>query len=114
MTEFKEIIHPFFWVEHDDSVSVCLYTGSYKVEIFESREDEGFEGNGYDWGSLATVFLEEKRPNLTSAVNFDPEASMFSAYSSNSDALKEFVLSFKTACEDTALIMDLFSRAELD
>lgn len=48
INNFKELITPFFWVEHDKSVSVCLNVGEYKIEIFETREDEGFEGNGYD------------------------------------------------------------------
>lgn len=111
---FEEIIYPFFWVEHEKSVSVCLNVGEYKTEIFETRQEEGFEGNGYDWASLAQVFLEEKKPELTNIVKFDPEGSMFCAYSSDSEALKEFIVSFKEACENEKLILDLFSRAELD
>ena len=38
---FKETIEPFFWVEHENSVSVCLDVGVYKAEIFRAREDEG-------------------------------------------------------------------------
>lgn len=112
--DLKETIKPFFWVEHENSFSVCLNVGSYKQNIFDGRADEGFEGNGYDWESLAQVFLEEKRPDLKSNVRFDPEGGMFCAYSSNGEALKDFILDFKKACEDEALIADLFSRAELD
>ena len=43
--EFEERIKPFFWVEHDTSYSVCLTVGEYLQEIFDTREDEGFEGN---------------------------------------------------------------------
>ncbi|MBY0345897.1 MAG: immunity 51 family protein, partial [Neisseriaceae bacterium] len=67
-----------------------------------------------DWASLAQVFLEEKMPELINAVEFDPEGSMFCAYSSNAVALKTFILEFKKACENKTLILDLFSRAELD
>lgn len=111
---FQELIKPFFWVEHEKSVSVCLNVGEYKTEIFQTREEEGFEGNGYDWGSLAIVFLEEYKPELMEVVKFDPEADMFCAYSSNPDALKSFIIAFKEACENETLIQDLFSRAELD
>ncbi|MBS7253691.1 immunity 51 family protein [Flavobacterium branchiicola] len=111
---FEESIAPFFWVEHDNSVSVCLNVGDYKTEVFETREEEGFEGNGYDWGSLAQIFLEEQKPELINIVKFDPEGSMFCAYSSDSDALKSFIIAFKEACENQTLILDLFSRAELD
>lgn len=45
--ELEEKIKPFFWVEHDTSCSVCLSVGEYLQEVFDTREDEGFEGNGY-------------------------------------------------------------------
>ena len=56
---FKSKIAPFFWVNHEDQFSVCLSTGEYKQELFETREEEGFEGNGYDWCALAKAFLKE-------------------------------------------------------
>ena len=111
---FKESIKPFFWVEHPTTVSVCLNVGEYKGEIFETRISEGFEGNGYDWTSLATVFITEIKPDLEKLIKFDPEASMFCAYSSEVDALKDFITSFKQACDNDTVILDLFSRAELD
>lgn len=58
--QFENEIAPFFWVGHEESASVCLNVGEYLQEIFDTREDEGFEGNGYDWGSLAQVFLNEQ------------------------------------------------------
>ncbi|MEQ7801963.1 immunity 51 family protein [Pedobacter sp. ASV1-7] len=114
INNFKEKITPFFWVENGNNVSVCLNVGKYKTEIFQTREDEGFEGNGYDWASLAKVFIEELKPELIKTVKFDPEAGMFCAYSSSSDALKTFIIAFKEACENETLLNDLFSRAELD
>ncbi|SDD44717.1 immunity 51 family protein [Niabella drilacis] len=111
---FANNIFPFFWVEHQKQFSVCLNAGDYKSEIFQTRAEEGFEGNGYDWASLAKVFVEEQEPELTDIIKFDPEAGMFCAYSSNADALKTFILAFKEACENETLIQDLFSRAELD
>ena len=65
---FDEKIKPFFFVEHEDTASLCLNVGEYKAEIFEEREDEGFEGSGYDWQSLALVFLNEKVPELKDAI----------------------------------------------
>jgi len=111
---FETAIQPFFWVEHENSASVCLNVGKYKADVFQTREDEGFEGNGYDWVSLAQVFLDELKPELAEIVKFDPEASMFCAYSDNKEALKDFVAEFKNACENDTLLQDLFSRAELD
>ena len=111
---FEKQIKPFWWNDSNGSFSVCLNAGDYKPEIFESREDEGCEGNGYDWEALARVFLEEKCEELLEDIEFDSEAGMFCAYSEDSEALKKFVLAFKDACEDSEFILDLFSRAEID
>ena len=111
---FKEDIAPFFWVDHEETASVCLNVGTYLQEVFDSRADEGFEGSGYDWASLAQVFLDEKSPELKDRLDFDPEGSMFCAYAKDKAALAEFIQQFKQACEDRALILALFGRAELD
>nr|WP_232337067.1 Imm51 family immunity protein [Lysinibacillus timonensis] len=108
-------INSVFLGGHDrGSASLYLDVGEYKQELFDTRSYEGFEGNGYDWSSLALVFLEEKMPELKDIVNFDSEAGMFCAYSSDKIALGKFAISFKNTCEDEPIITDLFSRAELD
>ena len=96
------------------TTSVILNVGEYKSEVFLTREDEGFEGNGYDWASLAFVFLEEYAKDLKDKISFDPEASMFCAYSDDKEAVLDFIKRFRALCEDEKLITDLFSRAELD
>jgi hypothetical protein len=57
--KIEKEISPFFWVDYDESASVCLDVGEYLQDVFDTREDEGFEGNGYDWASLAQVFVNE-------------------------------------------------------
>ena len=66
---FERTIAPFFWVDHDESASVCLNVGEYLQDVFDGRADDGFEGNGYDWASLAQVFLNEKCPQLLGKVD---------------------------------------------
>ncbi|KQO17162.1 Imm51 family immunity protein [Paenibacillus sp. Leaf72] len=108
-------LQPFIFIDHDNkSWSVILNAGTYKQELFDTRVDEGFEGSGYDWSSLAAVFLEEKMPELAEHIHFDSEADMFCVYASNREAMVSFALAFKAACEDHDLISDLFTRAELD
>lgn len=114
-TDLQQQITPFIWMEHDDNFSVCLMdVGHYKQTIFDSRADEGFEGNGYDWQSLATVFVTEQLPELADIIHFDSESSMFCAYASDKQALQRFIVAFKTVCDNDVLILDIFSRAELD
>lgn len=112
--EFTETIRPFFWSEQAHSASFCLEAGSFRNEIFASRAAEGFEGSGYDWASLAEVFLTEMQPHLAGIVKFDPEGSMFCAYSADKEALQQFALAFRAAVADERRATDLLSRAELD
>ena len=113
-TAFEQAIKPFSWVAHGKSFSVCLSDLDYQSHIFATRADEGFEGCGYDWGSLASTFLEIQLPELENIVKFDPEGSMFVAYSTDEESLKKFITEFKKACENTELILKIFAHAELD
>ncbi len=110
----EEEIKPFKIVVHPSSVSLILNVGEYKNHIFLEREDDGFEGNGYDWTSLAEVFIEEKLPEFEGYILFDPEGSMFCAYSEYPEALQQFAFLFYKVCEDENQMRDLLSRAELD
>jgi hypothetical protein len=112
---FKKEIAPFFWVEQGENVGVCLTVDDeYLQDVFATREEEGFIGNGYDWSSLAQVFLDEICSDMQEKIHFDPEADMFCAYSKDKEALANFILQFKKACEDKSFILDLFSRTEYD
>ena len=86
----------------------------YKQNVFDTRQEEGFLGNGYDWNSLATVFLEEKMPELVDALSFDSEEGLFSIGSEDVGAVKKFAVEFKALCDDESEMMDLLSRATLD
>ena len=114
INNFEEIIKPFIWIQHETYYSVILNIDGYKQDIFDLRADEGFEGGGYDWASLATVFIQELHPELENIVQFDPEGSLFSAFSNDEKALQTFIIKFKEALDNDNLIKDLFSRAELD
>lgn len=110
----KANIGPFMLIEHDDSTSVILCVGEYRHDIFLEREEEGFVGSGYDWASLASVFLDERMPELAEDVRMDPEGDMFCAFSKNRAALRAFVVAFHAMCEDVEAMRSMFSRAELD
>lgn len=111
---FKEIIQPFFWVEHENSCSVCLSDLAFQSQIFQSRADGGVEGNGYDWASLASAYVDKQVPELVEVVKFDPEADMFCAYSDDAEALKKFILIFRQALDKPKFMIEIFSDAELD
>ena len=115
-------ISPFTVSVFDDPAEgyACSLTldcdGEYCADIFAQREDEDFEGNGYDWESIATVYLNEKAPELIPYAEFDSEAGMFCVYFSgkeNVDRFKAFVNGFINAVRDKNVLSDLFSRAEI-
>ena len=113
--DFEKKIEPFFWVEQDESFDLCLSTGDFKHEVFLVREEDGFIGNGYDWGSLARVFVDEKMPELQGEIDMDcSEAGTFVVNSKSAEALQKFAIGFRAMCDDNAMMSDLFSRAEID
>ncbi|WKJ89204.1 Imm51 family immunity protein [Methylomonas montana] len=84
-----------------------------KFHVFEERADEGWNGNGYDWNSIAQVIVAEQLPDLQDELDFDPEAGMFSAQGSRS-ALERFGKAMSSAFHNDEVLRDLLSRAELD
>ena len=109
-------IKPFIIHIHDDkpnSASLLLTEFREKTHIFAERADEGWEGGGYDWGSIAQVVLDEKVPELAKKINFDPEGSMFCAYG-EIDAVQKLGEAMKKVYDNDDVLRDLLSRAELD
>ena len=112
--KFQRKIEPFRFSSDEEQASLILEAGiGYLKELFLSREDDGFSGNGYDWESLAEIFLAEVYEGEDDSFEFDSEADLFVVYSEDAESLADFALAFKDACEDAGLIADLFSRAEL-
>jgi len=84
-----------------------------RVGVFEERSGAGWQGNGYDWTSIARVLVDEKLPDLKDELEFDPEAGMFSAQGPL-EALKRLGKEMKKVFDDETLLRDILSRAELD
>jgi len=118
--ELNEEIAPFYFMLFDDKpddswASLVMHqVGEYRQSVFDRRADEGFEGNGYDWNSLALVFVKEKMPDIEDKLNFDSESSMFCVRSSDVKALEKFALKFKALCDNVESMTDLFNKIELD
>lgn len=99
----------------DEWASLVLWLNEdYKQNVFDTRKEEGFIGNGYDWNSLAIVFLEEKMPELVDILSFDSDEGLFSIGSEEVEAVKRFALGFKAMCDDDTEMTDLISRGILD
>ena len=118
--ELNKQLEPFKLMVFDEETEdvwatlVLWLNEDYKQNVFDTRQEEGFLGNGYDWNSLATVFLEEKMPELVDALSFDSEAGLFSIGSEDVEAVKKFAIGFKALCDDESDMTGLLSRAILD
>ena len=118
--EINKQLEPFKLMVFDEGTEdvwatlVLWLNDDYKQNVFDTRQEEGFVGNGYDWNSLANVFLEENIPELMEVLSFDSEAGLFSIGSEEVEAVKKFALGFKVMCDDESEMTDLFSRATLD
>ena len=118
--EINKQLEPFKLMVFDEGTEdvwatlVLWLNEDYKQNVFDTRQEEGFLGNGYDWNSLATVFLEEKMPELLDSLSFDSEADLFSIGSEDVEAVKKFAVGFKAMCDDESEMTDLLSRAILD
>ena len=118
--EHKKLIAPFIWCAHEGSASVILCPDRSPFQhYFAARAAEGFEGSGYDWASIADVFVADAAsladpPLWAGLIKMDPEADMFSAYADDAEALQLFVEAFRRACDDAAVMESLVARAELD
>ena len=118
--ELNKQLQPFNFMVFDEGTqdvwpSLVLWLNEdYKQNVFDTRKEEGFIGNGYDWNSLAIVFLEEKMPELVDILSFDSDEGLFSIGSEEVEAVKRFALGFKAMCDDGTEMTDLISRALLD
>ena len=118
--EFNKHLEPFKLMVFDEGTEdvwatlVLWLNEDYKQNVFDTRLEEGFVGNGYDWNSLANVFLEENMPELMEVLSFDSEEGLFSIGSEDVEAVKKFAIGFKALCDDESEMVDLFSRAILD
>ena len=118
--EINKQLEPFKLMVFDEGTEdvwatlVLWLNEDYKQNVFDTRLEEGFVGNGYDWNSLAIVFLEEKMPELMEVLSFDSEAGLFSIGSEDVGAVKQFAIRFKAMFDDESEMTDLLSRAKLN
>ena len=114
--ELNKQLEPFKLMVFDEETEdvwatlVLWLSEDYKQNVFDTRQEEGFVGNGYDWNSLANVFLEENIPELMEVLSFDSEEGLFSIGSEDVEAVKKFAIGFKALCDDESEMVDLFTR----
>ena len=89
---FERTIAPFFWVDHDESASVCLNVGEYLQDVFDGRAGDGFEGSGtvlmqYD-GMTAEAIYSKTAVSVTPSVIQGETGSLLIDYVSRPETLE--------------------------
>lgn len=103
---------PFVLISSDEYTLYLTEDGLLnKRYIFIELEDEGWSGNGYDWESIARTVLEEQLFDLEEAIDFDSDASMFSANGSH-DALTQLGRAMQAVYHDDDLLREMLGRTE--
>lgn len=98
--EFEKQVAPFVWFHHEDHFSCCLSVDAFHPTFLSMRKFKGWIPSGHDWAAMAACYLARNHPEWEKVIEWDPEGGMFCAFSTNEDALKAFIVSFKAACED--------------
>lgn len=115
LSPFEKKINPFYMVKNEDTYSVCLDTDKeYCKEIFETRKDEGSEGNGYEWEAIAKAYIKEYMKACDNKFEFDSEAGMLCINCSKKKELKDFIIQFKKFCENKEKLLEIFTQIDID
>lgn len=96
-----ESIKPFHFLIHDDGKTSFFFMSDafYNDPIMDVLETQtGINRdyfNGYAWQKVMAKFIEENFNESAHLIEFDPEADMFSAYSTDVELLKAVAIGFR-------------------
>ncbi|WP_077927964.1 Imm51 family immunity protein [Wohlfahrtiimonas populi] len=96
-----ESIKPFHFLIHDDGKSSFFFMSDafYNDPIMDILEAQTGTSrdyfNGYAWQKVVAKFIEESFSESAHLIEFDPEADMFSAISTDVELLKTVAIEFQ-------------------
>jgi hypothetical protein len=107
-----EDLHPFRLMQHNDgSASLMLSEFDEGAAIFE---EFGLDAGGYAWHGVADALVRNRAQHLRRQLQYDPEASMFVAYSKDGAVLRELAALLRQALHDPALLREAIESADPD
>jgi hypothetical protein len=107
MTE--DAFAPCQLVEQEDGTCSLVFTDfDSTAATFEAM---GREGGGYGWHGVVDSLVRGKAPHLKRKVRYDPEASMFVAFSKDREALEQVAELIRRARADEALLREAIKQA---
>lgn len=100
---------PFRLVENEDGFN--LYLDEFD-ECAETFDEAGYESGGYGWHGVADALIRLKAPHLKKKIEFDPEASLFVAFSQDRAAIEELGRLLRNAIDDKTLLKTALENAD--
>jgi hypothetical protein len=99
--------------EHDGTFSLAFddFDADGASSVFE---EAGFEGGGYGWQGVVEALVKMRAPELRRKVDYDPEASMFVAFSKDREAIRQVAALIREAVADPELHREAISKADPD
>lgn len=81
------------------------------ADIFD---EAGYDGGGYGWHGAVEALIRLHAPKIKKKIQFDPEASLFVAFSRDVVALKQVALLIRQVCADHELLRTALEQADPD
>lgn len=82
------VVKPFGINMHSSNYSIFLSEKDFKNHL--TKEADNFISCGYCWEKVFKTFAEKELPEIKDQIEYDSEAGMFCAYSSNLKAMNLF------------------------
>jgi hypothetical protein len=77
-------------------------------------EEMGYEAGGYAWHGVVDSLVRLHAPQLRRKIKFDPEASMFAAYSKKLDVIRQIAELIRAAMNSPDLLREAIENANPD
>ncbi|MVN85751.1 hypothetical protein GO986_03120 [Deinococcus sp. HMF7620] len=105
----SDALFPLLLAEHGSSTSLLLTDFSAGAPVFQAA---GFKAGGYACQGVAQALIRLHAPHLTTAIRFDSESSMFTAYSADRAALLALAQLLQQAMTDPVMLDGALRHAD--
>ena len=99
--DFGKLSTPFKWDEYPNECCISLYADDYKSDII---------GNGFAWNAIVIAYLINAAPEFLYKIRFESNSNIFSMFSYDKEAMKQFTLTFKQTCDNQEVIYKLIQK----
>jgi hypothetical protein len=99
---------------HKPGTHALILDDSAMAATMDVFDECGCYGNGYGWEGVARSAVRAHAPEISDRVDYDPEAGMFVARSTDRAALERLGMLLRTALHDRTFLADLIRGGDPD